>query len=297
MSMTLRGVRTALGRTYYEIDRNHTLQMAAAMAYYFVLSLFPSLILLSAVVAYLPVPDLFNQAINLMSRFVPPDSMGLVKKVLADVISPNRETFLSLGVLGTLWAASGGLAASIEALNVAYDVKEARSFWKTRLVALGLAFVIGTLLLLALAVMIVGPRFGEWLAAKVHMSWVFVWAWPYIHWTLSVVFTVLAVEALYFLAPNIKQRFLATLPGAVMAVTAWVGLSYLLGIYFRSFANFNKTYGTLGAAVALMVWLYWTSFAILVGAELNAELAKVSAEGRIQQAEQPQEITKLNLAA
>jgi membrane protein len=295
--MTLGGVRTALTRTYYEVDRNHVFQMAAAMAYYFVLSLFPSLILLSAVVAYLPVPDLFNQAINLMARFVPPDSMGLVKKVLADVISPNRETFLSLGVLGTLWAASGGLSASIEALNVAYDAKEARSFWKTRLVALGLAFVIGTLLLLALAVMIVGPRFGEWLAAKVHMSQIFVWAWPYIHWTLSVVFTVLAVEALYFLGPNIKQRFLATLPGAVVAVGAWVGLSYLLGIYFRSFANFNKTYGTLGAAVALMVWLYWTSFAILVGAELNAELAKVSEEGRIKQAEEPEDITKLNLAA
>jgi len=163
--------------------------------------------------------------------------------------------------------------------------------------ALGLAFVIGTLLLLALAVMIVGPRFGEWLAAKVHLSQVFVWAWPYIHWTLSVVFTVLAVEALYYLAPNVKQRFLATLPGAVVAVAAWIGLSYLLGIYFRSFANFNKTYGTLGAAVALMVWLYWTSFAILVGAELNAELAKVSAEGKIPQKEDPQEMTKLNLAA
>lgn len=295
--MTLRGIRTALGRTYHEVDRNHAFQMAAALAYYFVLSLFPSLILLSAVVAYLPVPDLFDQAINLMARFVPPDSMGLVKNVLGDVISPNKETFLSLGILGTLWATSGGFAASIEALNVAYDVEEARPFWKTRLLALGLALVIGTLLLLALAVMIVGPRFGEWLAAKVHMSQIFVWAWPYIHWTLSVVFTVLAVEALYFLAPNVKQRFVATLPGAVVAVAAWIGLSYLLGIYFRSFANFNKTYGTLGAAIALMVWLYWTSFAILVGAELNAELAKVSEEGRIKQAEQPEDITKLDLAA
>jgi membrane protein len=295
--MTLRGISTAVARTYNEIQRNHTFQMAAALAYYFVLSLFPSLILLSAVVAYLPVPDLFNQAINLMAHFVPADSMGLVKKVLADVITPNRQTFLSLGVLGTLWAASGGFNACIEALNLAYDVEETRPFWKTRLLAVGLAFVIGTLLLLALAVMIVGPRFGEWLAAKVHLSQVFVWAWPYIHWTLSVVFTVLAVEALYYLAPNVKQRFVATLPGAVVAVAAWIGLSYLLGIYFRSFANFNKTYGTLGAAVALMVWLYWTSFAILAGAELNAELAKVSAEGRIKQAEQPEDITKLKLTA
>ncbi len=295
--MTIGGIRTALIRTYHEIDQHHDFQMAAALAYYFVLSLFPSLILLSAVVAYLPLPDLFNQAINLMARFVPPDSMGLVKKVLADVISPNRETFLSLGVLGTLWAASGGFNACIEALNEAYDVEETRPFWKTRLLSLGLALVIGTLLLLALAVMIVGPRFGEWLAAKVHLSQVFVWAWPYIHWTLSVAFTVLAVEALYYLAPNVKQRFLATLPGAVVAVSAWIGLSYLLGIYFRSFANFNKTYGTLGAAVALMVWLYWTSFAIIVGAELNAELATVSAEGRIEQAADPDEITKLDLAA
>jgi membrane protein len=295
--MTFSGFNLALRRAYHDIDREHLLQMAAALSYYFVLSLFPSLILLSAIVAYLPLPDLFNQAINLMSRFVPPDSMGIVKKVLEDVVSPNRGTFLSFGILGAVWAASGGFAATIEALNIAYEVKETRPFWKTRLLSLGLAFVIGTLLLLALSVMIVGPRFGEWLAAKVHLSQLFVWAWPYIHWTLAVAFTILAVEALYYLAPNVKQRFLATLPGAVLAVGAWIGLSYILGVYFRSFANFNKTYGTLGAAVALMVWLYWTGFAMLVGAELNAELAKVSAEGKVPQKEQPEDVTKLNLAA
>ena len=295
--MTLSGFTLALRRAYYDIDREHLLQMAAALSYYFVLSLFPALIFLSAIVAYLPLPDLFNQAINLMSRFVPGDSMGIVKKVLSDVVSPNRGTFLSFGIRGTLWAASGGFAATIEALNIAYEVKETRPFWKTRLLAIGLAFLIGGLLLLALSVMIVGPRFGEWLAAKVHLSQLFVWAWPYIHWTLAVAFTILAVEALYYLAPNVKQRFLATLPGAVLAVGAWIGLSYVLGIYFRSFANFNKTYGTLGAAVALMVWLYWTGFAMLVGAELNAELAKVSAEGKVPQKEQPEDVTKLNLAA
>jgi membrane protein len=295
--MTFSGFTLALNRAYRDIESEHLLQMAAALSYYFVLSLFPCLIFLSAVVAYLPLPDLFNQAINLMSHFVPGDSMGIVKKVLSDVVSPNRGTFLSFGILGTLWAASGGFAATIEALNIAYEVKETRPFWKTRLLSIGLAFLIGGLLLLALSVMIVGPRFGEWLAAKVHMSQVFVWAWPYIHWTLAVAFTILAVEALYYLAPNVKQRFLATLPGAVLAVAAWIGLSYILGIYFRSFANFNKTYGTLGAAVALMVWLYWTGFAMLVGAELNAELAKVSAEGKVPQKEQPEDVTKLNLAA
>ena len=96
---------------------------------------------------------------------------------------------------------------------------------------------------------------------------------------------------------NIKQRFLATLPGAVLAVACWIGLSYLLGIYFRHFANFNKTYGTLGAAIALMVWLYWTGFAMLVGAELNAELAKRSSQGKLQQKHEPPTITRIGLAA
>jgi membrane protein len=271
--------------------------MAAALSYYFVLSLFPSLIFLSAVVAYLPVPNLFEQALSTMSRFLPPDSMGLVRRVLADVITPNRGTFLSFGILGTAWAASGGFAAAIEALNIAYDVKDDRPFWKTRPLAIALALITGFLLLLALSVMIVGPRFGEWLAARIHLSHLFVLLWPYIHWTIAIGFTVLAVEALYFLAPNVKQRFLATLPGAVLAVGCWLGLSYLLGMYFRHFAHFNKTYGTFGAAIALMTWLYWTSFAMLLGAELNAELAKISKEGRIQEKQEPPPITRIGIVA
>ena len=107
----------------------------------------------------------------------------------------------------------------------------------------------------------------------------------------------MAVEVLYFLTPNVKQRFWATLPGAILAVGCWIGLSYLLGIYFRSFANFNKTYGTLGAAVALMVWLYWTAFAMLMGAELNAELAKRTKAGPVEQQPETPAITKLDLTA
>jgi len=290
-------IKKALIGTYGNVVRNHTLQMAAALAYYFILSLFPALILLSAVVAYLPVPDLFNQALALLARFLPADAMGLVQRVLADVISPNKGTFLSLGILGTLWAASGGFAAMIEALNIAYDVRDDRPFWKTRPLAVGLAFLTGALLLIALSVMVVGPRFGEWLAARVHLSGLFVLLWPFIHWTIALGFTVLAVEALYFLAPNVKQRLRATLPGAVVSVGCWITLSYLLGLYFRHFGNFNKTYGTLGAAVALMVWLYWTGFAMLVGAELNEELAKISKEGKLQEKHEPPSITKIDLAA
>jgi membrane protein len=248
-------------------------------------------------VAYLPVPDLFAQTWALMARVLPADTMGLVRRVLDDVITPNRGTFLSFGILGTLWTASGGFAAAIEALNIAYEVKDDRPFWKTRPLALALALMTGALLLVAFSVMVVGPRFGGWLAGQVHLSGLFVLLWPYIHWTIAIGFAILAVEALYFLAPNVKQRFLATLPGAVLAVGCWIGLSYLLGIYFRHFAHFNKTYGTLGAAIALMVWLYWTGFAMLVGAELNTELAKISRQGKLEEKHAPPASTKIDLAA
>ncbi len=175
-------------------------------------------------------------------------------------------------------------------------MQDDRPFWKTRPLAVGLAIVIGVLMLVALSVMMVGPRFGEWAGARVHLSHVFVLLWPYFHWSLAIGFTILAVEVLYFLAPNVKQRLRATLPGAILAVGCWIALSYLRGIYFRHFAYFNKTYGTLGAAIALMTWLYWTGFAMLVGAELNCELAKVSTQGRIEEKHEPSLITKIDLA-
>src|SRR5437763_12569399 len=159
--MTVRGIKEALWRTGEDVCKKHTLQMAAALSYYYVLSIFPALIFLSAVVAYLPVANVFDQAISLIGSFVPPDSMGLVRKVLADVISPNRGTFLSFGILGTLWAASGGFSATMEALNIAYEVEETRPFWRTRPLAIVLTFMVGVLMLIALGVMIVGPEFGE----------------------------------------------------------------------------------------------------------------------------------------
>jgi len=129
------------------------------------------------------------------------------------------------------------------------------------------------------------------------MSWLFIKAWPYVHWAISFGFTVLAVEFVYFVAPNVKQRFWSTLPGAVLSVASWVGLSYAMGVYFRSFAHFNKTYGTIGAVIALMVWLYWNGFVMLVGAQLNCQLSKESKKGKIPQDEDKSGLTHLDLAA
>src|SRR5262249_22957188 len=235
-------IKEAFWRTIEAVPGKHTLQMAAALSYYFLISLFPAFILLSAIAAYLPGERPFDQVLSLMSGFVPKDSIELLGKVLATVVSPNRGALLSFGVLGTLWTASGGFSVAIEALDIAYEVEEGRPFWVTRPLAVGLSLLVGALLLVALGVMIVGPQFGGWLAARATLSWLLAAVWPYIHWTAAVIFTVLAVEALYFLAPNVKQRFWATLPGAVLAVGCWIALSYGLGIYFRGFAHFSKTY-------------------------------------------------------
>jgi membrane protein len=276
------GIQRAFGRAYQDVVRHHTLQVSAALSYDFVLATFPCLIFLSAVVGFIPLPNLFGGVLLLMARLLPADTMGIVYSVLGDVLSSHRATWLSFGMLGTIWIASSAFDCMIEALDIAYDVKIQRPFWKSRLLAIELAVICGGLLLSALIVMVVGPRFGEWLAARLELSRVFVAVWPFLRWTIAICFTIVAAEVLYFLAPNVKQRFGATLPGAVLSVSVWIGLSYLLGLYFRYFANFNRTYGTLGGFIAFMIWLNWTSFALLVGAELNAEVAKVSARGRVQ---------------
>jgi membrane protein len=114
-----------------------------------------------------------------------------------------------------------------------------------------------------------------------HLSSAFVLLWPVIHWSIAILFTLISVELVYFLGPNVKQRFGATLPGAIFSVTCWLVLSYALGFYFRHLANLSRTYGTLAGFIAFMTWFYWNSFALLLGAELNAELAKESRKGQL----------------
>jgi membrane protein len=276
---------------------HHTMQAAAALSYYFGLSIFPALIAMSTLLGFVPLPDLFGHLLVFMGRLLPREAMRVIYSVLSDVLSSHRGAWLSFGMLGTIWVVSSAFDATIEALDMAYDVKETRPFWKTRLLAILLAAFSGGLLVIAFAVMILGPRFGDWLAHRLPLSALFTLSWPVLHWLIAVSFTIIAVETIYFIGPNVKQRFRATLPGAVLSVTAWIGLAYLLGIYFRHFANYSVTYGTLGGFVACMTWLYWNSFVLLVGAELNAELARESHTGPVQQRNEITEPEKLDRAA
>jgi membrane protein len=273
--MTVHEWRGVLKRAWLDLQNNHTQAFAAGLSYYFLMGLFPALIALAAIVGYLPIPNLFQEILNVMSRFVPPESMGLVRRVVGDVISPNRGKLLSFGVLGAIWAVSGGFASVMEALNVAYDVPETRPFWKTRLLAMLLSVQIGALMVAALAVMLVGPRFGEWMANTFHLSFVWAYVWPYLRIGFALFAVVVAVEVMYVVGPNVKQNFRYTSWGAVIAVVTWLTLSHLLGLYFRQVVHLNRTYGSLGAAVALMVWLQGTAMSLLIGAEINSEIVKL----------------------
>jgi membrane protein len=257
-----------------DVQHHHTVQVAAALSHYFFLALFPGLIVLSVLLSLIPLPDLFGGVLTTMSRLLPPQTMRNLYAVLDDVLSANRHTWFSIGMVGMIWVASAAFDALIEALNIAYDLKDNRPFWKIRLLALGLASICGSLFLIGLAVIMVGPRFGDWLAARFVIPHSLAIIWPMLHWTIAISFTILGVELLFFLAPCCKPKFVDTLPGAILTVGAWLGLSSLLGIYFRHFANYGRTYGTLGGFIAFMTWFQWTSFAMLVGAEINAELTK-----------------------
>ena len=270
--MRLLHFKNAAFNVVRDMERNHTMAFAAALAYYFVLALFPFLIFLSAVVAHLPLPDFFSQVMGLIARVVPAASMGPLRKLMKDTVLSTHSRLLTFGILFTLWSASSGFTALIDALNTAYDVPETRHYWKTRSLAIGLTFSVGCLLVIALALLLVGPVLSARLTEAFGMGNL----WPYVRWAVAIGCTVLAVELLYFVAPNVKYRFVSTLPGALIAVGGWIGLSYLLGIYFQEFSAYNKGYGSLGVALAFGIWLYWTGFVVLIGAQFNAELLQES---------------------
>jgi membrane protein len=190
----------------------------------------------------------------------------------------------------TLWSASSGFTALIDALNTAYDVSETRRYWKTRSLAVGLTFSVGCLLVMALGLLLVGPTLSARLTEAIGMGHL----WPYLRWSVAIGCTVLAVELLYFVAPNVKYKFVSTLPGALIAVGGWVGLSYLLGIYFQDFSAYSKGYGNLGVALAFSIWLYWTGFLVLFGAQFNAELIR---EARKRMAPETKPCAEPSLAA
>lgn len=298
MSIGLDGIRDVIVAVYKEIQRTRVFNVAAGLSYYFLLSLFPLLILLATLLGYLPIPNLFNEILTFAGRFVPHEAMGLVQKILQSILSPSKGGLLSFGIIGTMWTASSGFSAMIDALDIAYDARASRTMIKQRLLAIGLMFITGGLMVLAMVLTLMGDRAGHFFARVFHLSYAFEFSWPFLRWGIIGICIVLSLELLYFYGPNIKQRFKHSLPGAVVATVLWILISAAVNVYVSHFANYNKTYGAIGAVIALMFWLYVSSIAILIGAELNSELLKV--EGKKLQGQQrlePGEVAEMPKAA
>jgi membrane protein len=263
---------------YNELFRTRAFTMAAAMSYYFLLALLPLLIFLSAMLGYLPIPNLFDELLDILAVVVPPQAMQMVERILASLLAGHRGGLLSFGLLGYLWTASGGFAALIEALNVAYDVQKTRSWWRDRVQALLLTVTTGILSLIGLLLIIAGPHFGHLLTELFPIPREFGHLWAPLRLITIFVTFVVAVELQYYLAPNLKQRFMSTLPGALVAVGGIFLSSAGLAYYFGHLSNYNKTYGGLGAVIILMLWFYVVALLFVAGAELNAELLKMKAQ-------------------
>jgi len=268
-------IKRSLITIYTDVYDEHLFVFAAGLSYYFVLSLFPLLVFMASLLGYVPIPHLFEGLLGLMSRLVPGDGMSLVRNIVTDVTNHKHRHFLTLGLVFTIWTVSSGFAAIIDGLDLVYRVRETRPVWKTRPIALGLTLLAGSLLLVAVGLMVEGTYFGAWFVGRFGLNPVILAAWNYLRLGIAIVFAVLAVELLYHFGPDVKQRFRDSLTGAVAAVIMWVALSYLLGVYFRHFEGLERTYGPLGAAIGLYVWFYFSGFAILIGGEINFLLSQL----------------------
>ena len=290
-------IKRSLITIYNDVYDEHLFVFAAGLSYYFVLSLFPLLVSMASLLGYIPIPHLFEGLLSVMAKLVPGDGMSLVRNIVSDVSHTHRH-FLTLGLVFTIWTASSGFAAIIDGLDLVYRVRETRPVWKTRPIALGLTLLAGSLLLVAVGLMVEGTYLGTWFTSKFDLNSAILAAWRYLRWGIAMIFGILAVQLLYHFGPDLKQRFRDSLTGAIVAVMTWVGLSYLLGSYFRHFENLDKTYGPLGAAIGLYVWFYLSGFAILLGGEINFLLGELRDHKTLQPSTPARtEITNLNAAA
>src|ERR1700680_4052298 len=217
-------IKRSLITIYNDVYDEHLFVFAAGLSYYFVLSLFPLLVSMASLLGYLPIPHLFEGLLSLMARLVPGDGMNLVRNIVSDVVNHKHTHFLTLGLVFTIWTASSGFAAIIDGLDVVYRVRETRPVWKTRPIALGLTLLAGSLLLVAVGLMVEGTHLGIWFAGRFDLGPAILAVWRFLRSGIAVASAVLAVELLYHFGPNVKQRFRVSLAGAIAAVLTWLGL-------------------------------------------------------------------------
>lgn len=262
-------------RVWRETVEDKAFGRAAELAYYFLLALFPLLIFLLSVFSFLP--GMQDALLAWLAKVMPREALRLVVEWVQDVVNDRSGGLLSISLLGSLWAASTGMNAVISVLNTAYNVKEERSFWKARLMALSLT--------MALSIFIGGGQvlimFGDWLALwlvnRLGFGTTAVELWRYVDYLAGLLLLVIGVGLIYHFAPNLRRRWRLFTPGALFAVLASVVVSLLFSLYLRVAPGYNATYGSLGAVIVLMLWLYLLGLALFLGGEINAEIEHAQA--------------------
>ncbi|HLL77499.1 MAG TPA: YihY/virulence factor BrkB family protein [Pyrinomonadaceae bacterium] len=263
-------------RVWSEMSEDDVWGRAAQLSYYFLLALFPLLLFLTTLLGYFADAgsELRAEMLRFLGQVVPAEASDLIFKTVEEVEDNAGGGKLSFGVLATLWAASNGMGAITEALNVAYEVKESRPWWKARLVAVGLTLGLTVLIASALVLILFGETLAGWVAASWSFGSVFVTAWKILQWPVALVFVLAAFALIYYAAPNVKKKSWQWItPGTVTGVLLWLLVSFVFRLYLGYFNSYSATYGALGAVIILMLWFYLTGAAILIGGEVNSEIA------------------------
>jgi membrane protein len=258
-------------RTLRECREDNVVGTAAELSYYFLLALFPLLIFLTNVIGFLP--DAPSGLLNYLERVAPPDAIKLVRETLTDIVSHRNAGLLSFALIGTLWAASSGVASVMDALNIAYDASETRPFWKRRLVAIALTIIFALLVVGGSGLITIGHRLGDWLEHALKLGAALTFVSTVLGYVTGFGLLLGGIGLLYCFAPDIKPAERRVLPGALFASTGVVVGSMLFSLYLRTVPSISATYGSLGAVVTLMLWLYLIGLLLLVGGEINSEVA------------------------
>ena len=268
-------------RVWAEVQDDNVFGRAAELSYYFLLALFPFLIFLTSVIGIVlgSGTGTRHALFDYLARIMPPSAFQLIDNTMYEVSESSGGGKLSFGILAALWAASNGLGAITESLNTAYDLKESRPWWKQRLTAIGLTIALSILIIGALILVIAGGRIAEWLAAHYGLGPVFPIGWKIIQWPVVLACMTFAFALIYYLAPDFREQAWQWLtPGAVIGVALWLLVSLAFRIYLHYFNSYSATYGSLGAVIVLMLWLYLTGAAVLIGGEVNSEIENAAAK-------------------
>ncbi|WP_280772079.1 YihY/virulence factor BrkB family protein [Salipaludibacillus daqingensis] len=266
----MRNILSFLKTLGQEFSKDKVPLLGAAQAYYYLLSLIPMLILILSILPYLNLDP--NQAMVTISNVMPEELASVFEDQIVSILTEQRGGLLTIGILGTIWSASTGMNAFIQASNLAYNVKDKRPFLKVRLLSIGLTFG----MIFALIIALVLPIFGDVIISYVHsivnLPSETEMLFQVLRWTVSLIIIAGILTSLYHFAPNLKLPFKTAIPGALFATIAWLVTSYGFSIYVNNFGNFSETYGSLGGVVILMIWFFLIGIILVIGAEINAIL-------------------------